>query len=68
VGASGLYAAYTLVVETDHRRAFELTEKGTVVWEFHSPYRVGTSAVRVAGLYSLERVGSTQTSWLDAKK
>jgi hypothetical protein len=58
----------TLVVETDHGRAFELTEKGSVAWAFHSPYRVGTSADRVAGLYSLERVGTKQTSWLDAKK
>jgi hypothetical protein len=66
----------TLVVESDGGRALELTEDGEVVWEFRSPYRVreqGEEGVRergdkVAILYSLERVGADQTSWLKSKK
>jgi hypothetical protein len=57
----------TLVIETDRGRALELAEGGEVVWEFRSPYRVGERADKVAGLYSLERVGADQTSWLDSK-
>jgi hypothetical protein len=56
-----------LVVETDRGRALELAEDGEVVWEFRSPYRVGERADKVAGLYSLGRVGEDQTSWLDSK-
>jgi hypothetical protein len=58
----------TLVVETDGGRALELSEDGEVVWEFRSPYRTREREDRVAGLYSLERVGAEQTSWLDAKE
>ena len=57
----------TLVVETDRGRALELTEEGRVVWEFHSPYRVRQRGDRVASLFSLERVGANQASWLDAR-
>jgi hypothetical protein len=58
----------TLVVETDRGRALELAEDGEVVWEFRSPYLVGERAGKVASLYSLERVGEGQASWLDSKK
>jgi hypothetical protein len=57
----------TLVVETDRGRALEVSEQGVVVWEFHSPYRVGPSRDRVASLYSLERVGPKQTAWLHSE-
>ena len=57
----------TLIVETDRGRALELTEDGRVVWEFHSPYRVRAGGDKVASLYSLERVGVAQTSWLDSR-
>ena len=58
----------TLVVETDRGRALELTEGGEAVWEFRSPYRVRGRGDKIAGLYSLERVGADQTSWLGSKK
>jgi hypothetical protein len=58
----------TLVVETDGGRALELAKDGEVVWEFRSPYLAREGGDKVAGLYSLERVGADQTSWLDSKK
>jgi hypothetical protein len=58
----------TLVVETDGGRALEITADGEVVWEFHSPFRAGRSADRVAHLYSLRRVDLSRTSWLDSRK
>ncbi len=58
----------TLVVETDGGRALELAEDGEVVWEFRSPYRVTERGDKVASLYSLERVGADQTSWLSFEK
>ena len=58
----------TLVVETEGGRALEIAADGEVVWEFHSPFRTGESEDRVAGLYSLERVDASQTSWLDSRE
>ena len=58
----------TLVVETDGGRALELAGDGEVVWEFRSPYLVRERGDKVASLYSLERVGAAQTSWLNVKK
>jgi hypothetical protein len=58
----------TLVVETDGGRALELAGDGEVVWEFRSPYLVRERGDKVANLYSLERVGADQTSWLNSKK
>jgi hypothetical protein len=57
----------TLVVESDGGRALEVTEDGEVAWEFHSPYLAGERGDRVAALYSLERVGAGQVSWLDSR-
>jgi len=57
----------TLVVETDGGRALEVAKDGEVVWEFRSPYRIGDPGDVVAGLFSLERVGVDQTSWLDSR-
>jgi hypothetical protein len=53
-----------LVVETEGGRALEIDSDGEPVWEFHSPFRMGESKDRVAGLYSLERVDPSLTSWL----
>jgi len=58
----------TLVVETDGGRALELAGDGEVVWEFRSPYLMREPRDRVASLYSLERVGADQTSWLNPEK
>jgi hypothetical protein len=58
----------TLVVETDGGRTLELAGDGEVVWEFRSPYLVRERGDKVANLYSLERVGADQTSWLNSKK
>jgi hypothetical protein len=54
-----------LVVETDRGRALEVTKNDRVVWEYHSPYRVGTERDHVANLYGLERVGSARLGWLE---
>jgi hypothetical protein len=57
----------TLVVETDGGRALEITAEGEAVWEFRSPFRVSESDGKVAGLYSLDRVDPSRTSWLGPK-
>ena len=48
--------------------ALELAGDGEVVWEFRSPYLMRERGDTVANLYSLERVGADQTSWLNPKK
>jgi len=58
----------TLVVETDGGRALEVAGDGQLVWEFHSPYLDREGEGSVASLYSLTRVGSDQTAWLDAER
>ena len=55
-----------LVVETEGGRALELSPEGELVWEFHSPFRVGESRDKVASLYALERVGRGRGSWLSS--
>jgi hypothetical protein len=55
----------TLVVETEGGRAFEFTARGEIVWEFHSPFRMGESEDEIANLYTLERVDPSRVSWLD---
>jgi hypothetical protein len=57
-----------LVVETEGGRALELSAEGKLVWEFHSPFRVGESRDKVASLYSLERVGRGRSSWLTSSR
>ena len=56
----------SLVVETEGGRALEIDADGNAVWEFRSPFRAGESGDKVAGLYSLERVDPSQTSWLNS--
>ena len=53
-----------LIVETDGGRALEVTESGDVVWEFHTPYRVGEDRSKIAHLYSLKRLEGPLPSWL----
>jgi hypothetical protein len=61
-----LHNGNILVVETEGGRALEITPDGEAVWEFRSPFRTLESGDIVAGLYSVERVGPSQTSWLNS--
>ena len=54
-----------LIVETDGGRALEVTPSGDVVWEFHTPYRVGEAHAEMAHLYSLRRVEEPLPQWLE---
>jgi hypothetical protein len=56
-----------LIVETDGGRALEVTPAGELVWQYRSPYRAGKNRDLVANLYSLDRVGATQTRWLTSE-
>jgi hypothetical protein len=56
-----------LIVETDGGRALEVTPAGELVWQYRSPYRAGKNGDFVANLYSLDRVGATQTRWLTSE-
>jgi hypothetical protein len=56
-----------LIVETDGGRALEVTPAGELVWQYRSPYRAGKNGDLVANLYSLDRVGATQTRWLTSE-
>jgi hypothetical protein len=56
-----------LVVETEGGRTLEITAGGEVVSEFRSPFRIRESDGTVAGLYSLDRVDSSRTSWLNSR-
>ena len=53
-----------LVIETDRGRVLEVAGEDEVVWEFHSPYRVGEGDEKVAHLYSLKRVDESMAAWL----
>lgn len=44
----------TLVTETEHGRAFEVTPEGEIVWEFVSPHRYGDRVARLFELIRLE--------------
>jgi hypothetical protein len=61
-----LHNGNILVVETEGGRALEITPDGEAVWQFRSPFRTLESEDIVAGLYSVERVGPSQTSWLNS--
>lgn len=45
-----------LITESDNGRAFEITRKGEIVWEFLSPHRAGDSGEFVATLPELIRL------------
>ncbi len=53
-----------LVTESEAARAFELTRKGEIVWEYRSPERAGAERDRVALLYDVVRVPMEQP-WLE---
>ncbi len=53
-----------LVTESEAARAFELTRKGEIVWEYRSPERAGAERDRVAMLYDVVRV-PTEQPWLE---
>lgn len=56
----------TLITDTSHGRAFEVTRNGEVVWEFYNPYRVGKNDRLVASLYALKRYSrSFFGNWID---
>jgi hypothetical protein len=57
-----------LVIETEGGRALEITADEEAVWEYRSPFRVGESKEKVAGLYSFQRVDARQTAWLNAER
>jgi hypothetical protein len=57
----------TLVIETEGGRALEVGADGEVVWEYRSPYRALGREDKVASLYSLERIGASQASWLQTE-
>ncbi len=45
----------TLITESEHARAFEVTPEGEVVWEFRSPHRSGVHDELVATLFEVIR-------------
>jgi len=46
----------TLITETDNGRAFEVTQDGEVVWEFHNPERAGEDQEYIAALFEVNRL------------
>jgi len=45
----------TLVTESTHGRAFELTPELQIVWEFHNPHRSGDDGELIATLFDMVR-------------
>ncbi len=54
----------TLITESTHGRAFEVTRSGAIVWEFFNPYRSGENSELIAALYDVIRLDSKQLDWL----
>src|SRR5690606_36181070 len=46
----------TVITESDHGRAFEVTRDGEIVWEFVSPHRAGERNELIATLFELIRL------------
>jgi outer membrane protein assembly factor BamB len=59
-----LYNGNSLITETDNGRAFEITAKGDLVWEFISPHRAGEDRELVASLFDLQRISPSYVPWL----
>jgi hypothetical protein len=56
----------TLITESDGGRAFEVTDKGTIVWEYFNPNRTGSENEYIATLFDLQRIPTDfVSSWLD---
>ena len=55
----------TLIIETDHGRAFEVTADGAIVWEYLSPFRTGREGELVASLFDVVRIepGDLEGEW-----
>jgi hypothetical protein len=54
----------TLITETDTGRAFEVTPKGEIVWQFFNPHRAGPGKTFVASLFALDRIATEDVPWL----
>lgn len=46
----------TLVTESNNGRAFEITDDGTVVWDFYNPHRAGDDGRFIASLFEMIRL------------
>jgi len=46
----------TLITETDNGRAFEVTPKGMIVWEYINPFRAGEKKELIASLFEMIRI------------
>jgi len=56
----------TLITESDAGRAFEVDERGEIVWEFHNPHRAGEEGEFVAALLEVRRLPeSFPSDWID---
>jgi len=53
----------TLITESDHGHALEITREGDVVWEYYSPFRVGEDPVYIASIFEMVRV--PRPDWVD---
>jgi len=55
----------TLIAESDGGRAFEITPKGEIVWEYYNPHRGGPGNEFIACLFALHRMGqAAEFDWL----
>ena len=57
----------TLITESDNGRAFEITEDGTIVWDFYNPHRAGENDEFIATLFMVERVPVKYVGWLESE-
>jgi len=58
----------TLITETDTGRAFEVTPKGKIVWQFINPHHTGPDNTYVASLFALHRIAREDVSWLKIER
>jgi len=54
--ASRLLNGNTLIADTNHGRAFEVTRQGEVVWNYYNPHRAGKRKQFIAKLFEIQRV------------
>ena len=55
----------TLITESNHGRAFEVTPDNQIVWEFINPHRAGKDNELIATLFDVVRIDPDQLSFLD---
>ena len=58
----------TLITESNSGRAFEVTKKGKIVWEYINPHRAGENDELIANLLHVERIETDYAKWLMTKK